>query len=93
MENVRDYAWAEQAYRVAAEAGKDGPAARRRWAGQEEYDADNMCTESTRFNRREDARLRRYCREARVTRYTLIGYLLRMWMAAWETYRECGGRR
>lgn len=90
VENVRDFKWAEQAYKVAAEAGKDGQAARRRWAGQNEYDADNMHTECTRFNNTQDARLRRCCREARVTRYTLISYLLRCWMAAWETYQNRG---
>lgn len=83
--------WANQAYRVAADAGKDGPAARRRWAGQNEYDADNMHTECTRFNSEQDTKLRRCCREARVTRYALIAYLLRAWMAEWETYRDCGG--
>lgn len=86
---MRDYEWTEQARRVAAEAGKAGQAARRRWAGQNEYDAENMHTECTRFNNREDARLKRCCREARVTRYALIGYLLRCWMEAWET--GCGG--
>lgn len=86
------YEWAHQAYRVAAEAGQDGPAARRRWARQAEYDAENMHTECTRFNNDQDARLRQCCREAEVTRYALIGYLLRSWMDAWETYRDCGGR-
>lgn len=85
------YEWTGPAYKVAAEAGKDGRAARRRWARQDEYDAENMHTECTRFNSVQDARLRRCCQEAGVTRYTLISYLLRMWMAAWETYRECGG--
>lgn len=84
MENM---AWMERALKVASEAGRDGPAARRRWTGQNEYDADNMHTECTRFNNAQDERLRRCCREARVTRYTLISYLLRCWMAAWETFQ------
>lgn len=91
VENMRNHEWAEQAYQIAAEVGKDGYPARRRWAGQNRYDEENIFTESTRFNADRDDRLRQYCREAGVTRYALISYLLRSWMAAWETYRGCGG--
>lgn len=80
--------WTIQAYQTAAAAAKEDYHARRRWAGQNAYDADNMHTECTRFNAAMDARLRRCCKEARITRYALISYLLRAWMAAWETYRE-----
>lgn len=74
------------AYTVAVGAGKASDSDRKRWAGQNEYDSDNMRTEATRFTVAEDARLRRCCSEAGVTRYTLINYLLRTWMAAWEVY-------
>ena len=84
MQNLK---YAELATPVAVGAARDGPVARRRWGRQNEYDADHMHTESTRFTMEQDQRLRRYCREARVTRYTLISYLLRTWMAAWEAYK------
>lgn len=74
------------AYTAAVDAGKAPRDARRRWAGQNEYDSENMKTEATRFTAAEDERLRRCCGEAGVTRYTLINYLLRTWMAAWEVY-------
>lgn len=84
MENLK---YAELAWPIAVDAARDGPMARRRWAGQNDYDADNMRTESTRFTAAQDLDLRQCCREARVTRYTLINYLLRSWMAAWHTYK------
>lgn len=74
------------AYTAAVDAGKAPRSERRRWAGQNEYDSANMKTEATRFTAAEDERLRRCCDEAGVTRYTLINYLLRTWMAAWEVY-------
>lgn len=83
--------WKIPAYEAAVEAAKEGQPGRRRWASQNEWDAENMRTESTRFPLDRDRLLRQYCREARVTRYTLIGYLLRAWMAAWAVYR--GGER
>ena len=78
--------WSRPAYEAAMEGAKELPFRRRRWAWQNEYDAQNMRTESTRFPLDEDIRLRQCCREAHVTRYTLINYLLRTWMAAWEVY-------
>lgn len=47
-----------------------------------------MRTVSTRFRTDQADRLREYCREANVTRYGLINYMLRAWMAAWERTRE-----
>ena len=81
-----DIRWSSTAYRVGVEAGKAEPEERRRWYLQNEYDADHMRSESTRFPAYLDEELRRYCLEAGVTRYTLIAYLLRAWMAAWQTY-------
>ena len=83
--------WIDQAYDAAVSAGKEGRAARRKWAGQNAYDQSYMRTESTRFTRDQDEELRRCCKEAGVTRYTLIAYLLRAWMAAWQTYQGRGG--
>nr|WP_325298643.1 hypothetical protein [uncultured Dysosmobacter sp.] len=84
---VMDTRWSTAAYKTAVEAAREERPARRRWDGQNEWDADNMRTESTRFTRALDEKLRQCCKEAGVTRYTLINYLLRVWMAAWETYR------
>lgn len=81
------YEWMEEAYQIAAEAGRKRPAMRERWVRQDQYDKDNMHTESTRFNKEQHARLRRCCREAQVTRYALISYLLRTWMAEYEAHR------
>ncbi|MGN0964434.1 MAG: hypothetical protein ACI4O6_03660 [Dysosmobacter sp.] len=80
--------WNALAFEVAAEAAKEPHDARRRWRGQCEWDRDNMVTESTRFPVDTDLLLEAYCWQAGVTRYTLINYLLRAWMAAWETYGE-----
>lgn len=76
--------WSIDAYQTAMQAAKADSLTRRRWAGQNEWDAENMRTESTRFTADRDAELRRCCREAGITRYTLIGYMLRTWMAAWQ---------
>ena len=76
--------WSIDAYQTAMQAAKADSITRRRWAGQNEWDAENMRTESTRFTADRDAELRRCCREAGITRYTLIGYMLRTWMAAWQ---------
>lgn len=81
-----DLRWSDLAYQVAVEAGKEGLKERRRWYAQNEWDAEHMRTESTRFPLDLDTQLRQCCREAHVTRYTLINYLLRAWMAAWRTY-------
>lgn len=78
--------WLIPAYDVAVDAGKPEGAARMRWTRQAAWDAEHICTESTRFPLDLDAKLRRYCHEAQVTRYHLINYLLRAWMAAWEEY-------
>lgn len=83
--------WTIPAYETAVEAAKVGYPARRRWAGQNEWDAMNMSTEATRFPADLHEDLIRCCKEARVTRYTLIAYLLRTWMAAWDAYKDCGG--
>ena len=77
----------EVAYRVAADAGKAKRLDRRRWL-KTQWERDNMRTESTRFTVEMDAELRRCCRQAGVTRYALIAYLLRAWMAAWKVYGE-----
>ena len=77
--------WTVDAYRAATQAAGEDYLTRRRWAGQNEWDAEHMRTESTRFTVDQDEELRRCCREARVTKYTLIGYLLRTWMAAWKS--------
>ena len=79
-----DTRWADIAYRLGLEAAQEGPERRRRWARQNEWDAEHMHTESTRFTTAQDEQLRRCCREAGVTRYTLISYLLQTWMAAWQ---------
>lgn len=85
-----DLRWSGIAYQVGVEAGKVETKERRRWFLQDEYDADHMHTESTRFPTDLDEKLRRYYLEAGVTRYTLIAYLLRAWMAAWQTYGRSG---
>lgn len=79
-----DIRWSKHAFEAATEAATpDGAAAIKR-ERQALWDADHIRTESTRFPVDLDAKLREYCNEANVTRYTLINYLLRVWMAAWE---------
>lgn len=71
------------AYRAALNAAFTAAAApqkvRRR---QNDWDAANIRTESTRLPIAEDDRLRRLCARMHVTRYQLIGYMLRTWMDA-----------
>lgn len=79
-----DLRWSKHAFEAATEAATpDGTAAMKR-ERQAQWDADHIRTESTRFPIDLDAKLRKCCDEANVTRYTLINYLLRVWMAAWE---------
>ena len=82
-----DTRWSEPAYAAALAAAENGKEPRPRWSGQNGWDAENMVTESTRFPRDLDAQLRRCCREAHVTRYHLINYMLRLFIAAWEAKR------
>ena len=81
------------AFAAAMEAAAPGyhRAPRQRWKGQNNWDRANMVTESTRFTRAQDARLRRCCHEAKVNRNQLIAYMLHTWMAAWEAARKEDG--
>ena len=74
--------WSIPAF-MAAIYCADEPKPRRRWDGQNDWDAEHMVTESTRFTIENDARLREICKQAGVTRYHLIAYLLHTFMAAW----------
>ena len=66
-----DTRWADIAYKLGLEAAREGPERRRRWAGQNEWDAEHMHTESTRFTTAQDEQLRR-CSVLRA-RYLLYG--------------------
>ena len=79
-----DLRWSKHAFEAATEAATSAGTAAMKRERQAQWDADNIRTESTRFPIEMDAKLRKYCDEANVTRYTLINYLLRVWMAAWE---------
>jgi hypothetical protein len=50
-----------------------------------------METVSTRLPRDIAEQLRRYCDEAHVSRYYLINYMLRAFMAGWEVLRHDRG--
>ena len=75
--------WSTDAFLTAIGLAEN-PKSRKRWPGQNDWDAENMVTESTRFTTENDQRLRRLCREAGVSRYHLISYMLHAWMAARE---------
>lgn len=79
--------WSVPAFVAAIYCAED-PKPRRRWDGQDDWDAEHMVTESTRFTIENDARLREICRQAGVTRYYLIAYLLHTFMAAWDAGKE-----
>ena len=79
-----DIRWSKHAFEAATEAATPAGTAAMKRQRQAQWDADHIRTESTRFPVDLDAKLREYCNEANVTRYTLINYLLRVWMAAWE---------
>ena len=83
-----DTEWSGPAWTAAMEAAASTPESRRRWARQQEWDGENIRTESTRFPVDLDRKLRKYCREAKISRYYLINYMLRTWMAAWEVIRN-----
>lgn len=76
--------WIEQAFESAVSAAEESAPARRRWRGQNRWDEDHMNTESTRFPNDLHAELIACCESAGVTRYALIAYLLRTWIAAWK---------
>lgn len=84
------------AYQAACTAAFDAAAApkkvRRR---QNDWDAANIRTESTRLPIAEDQRLRKLCKQMHITRYQLIGYMLRTWMDATDyrlTLEREGGK-
>lgn len=79
--------WNDIAYQVGVDAAKTPP---RRHSGpaQRRWDRENLFTESTRFTETQHHKLAQYCKEAGVPRYSLINYLLRAWMAAWEVVRD-----
>ena len=79
-----DLRWSKAAFLTATQAAKPDSMAAMRRDRQAQWDADHIKTESTRFPIDLDAKLRKCCEDANVTRYTLINYLLRAWMAAWE---------
>ena len=79
--------WSVPAYEAAMEAASAPRYDRHR---QAEWDAENMVTESTRFTVAQDAELRRCCREAGISRYQLINYMLRLWMAGWDARKGDG---
>lgn len=81
MPDVRASAPAWTAAMIAAATPREE---RRRWHGQNGWDSEHMRTVSTRLPTEEAARLERYCREAGITRYQLIGYMVKTWMAGWE---------
>lgn len=81
--------WSVPAFMAAIYCAED-PKPRRRWDGQDDWDADHMVTESTRFTIENDARLREICKQAGVTRYHLISYLLHTFMAAWTAGKGKG---
>ena len=56
------------------------PAARKKWAGQTAWDAENLATVSTRMSREEYAEFRRLCRLRRSSPYRVVGALVRLWM-------------
>lgn len=85
---VEDMKWVLPAYQAGTNAAMPEGRKRMRWARQKEWDGDHIFTESTRLPADLDRKLRQYCREAGVTRYHLIGYMLRAWMAAWEVVRD-----
>ena len=84
-----DLRWSGCAWDVATQAGKaaaEGRKKRRRWIGQSEWERKNMRTISTRLRLSDAVVLDRYCREAHVTKYELLQFMVRAWMAAWAAY-------
>ena len=76
--------WSKAAFLTATQTATPDTMDAMRRDRQAQWDADHIKTESTRFPIDLDTKLRKCCKEANVTRYTLINYLLRAWMAAWE---------
>lgn len=82
--------WSGPAWLTACAAASASQESRRRWAGQNAWDAENMETVSTRMPKEDAAQLRQYCQDAGINRYTLLNYMLRTWMAAWAADHERG---
>lgn len=85
---MEDKSWVLPAFRGAADAATQPRSRRARWKRQNQWDRENMRTESTRFTVEEDRRLRRCCREAHVNRSHLIAFMLRAWMESWEAAHD-----
>lgn len=83
--------WSIPAYEAGVDAARHAAQPRARWDGQNGWDADNMETVSTRMPRDIAEQLRQYCDEAHVSRYHLINYMLRTFMAGWEVLRHDRG--
>jgi hypothetical protein len=85
---MMDTRWSKPAWNAALDAANEAATSRPRWGGQNGWDAEFMETVSTRLPRDMADKLRQYCEEAHVTRYHLVNFMLRVWMAAWEGIRE-----
>lgn len=84
--------WAGPAWMAACAAASTAREKRKRWPRQAAWDAEHLETVSTRLPIAEATRLRRYCKEAGISRYTLLNYMVRAWMAAWSADHEEGER-
>lgn len=84
--------WKPAASMAAIEAAAAPRSERRRWAGQNEWDKDNMETVSTRVTKAAAERIKRACRQAGVTRYALVAHLLREWLETWEALEGGEGK-
>lgn len=83
----------DQAVNAAMTAAEERRTRRRRQ--RSDWDAKNMRTVSTRMRISDVVVLDRYCREAHVTKYELVQYMVRCWIEAWKglRYGWCGGER
>lgn len=70
---------------AAASAITRRAAARRRWAGQAEWDAYHLRTIGTKLTAPTVRRLDTACAAAQITRYELLAYLVTTWLEAWES--------
>lgn len=70
---------------AAASAITRRAAARRRWAGQAEWDAYHLRPIGTKLTAPTVRRLDAACAAAQITRYELLAYLVTTWLEAWES--------
>lgn len=75
---------------IKADPASMGKAPRGTWAGQREWDRENLETVSCQLPKEEAQLLRSLCRQRGITRYALLKYMCLVWLRAMEGWYHVG---